>query len=171
VARGYEDTQYYPKDSPTIGKSAMRTVLAITVSQGWVIKTTDIKSAFLQGKEMEREVFLTPPKEVRTPGVIWKLKHCLYGLNDAAGQFYKSVVDCLKGIGCSQSSMDPALFYKHEKEKLIGVIACHVDDFLHSGTARFEESVMKKLRERFLAGKVEGSSFRYVGFNVDQNST
>ena len=95
VARGYEDEQYYPKDSPTIGKSAMRTVLAITANKNWEIQTTDIKSAFLQGKEMERDVYLTPPKEIRIPGVLWKLKHCLYGLNDAARQFYKSVVECL----------------------------------------------------------------------------
>ena len=169
VARGYEDEQHYPKDSPTIGKGAMRTVLAITASKGWEIKTTDIKSAFLQGKEMERVVHLSPPKEVRVLGILWRLKHCLYGLNDAARQFYRSVVECLKGTGCVQSTLDPALFYLLEREELIGIIACHVDDFLHSGTATFEKQVMNKLRGRFLAGKVEGSSFRYVGFDVRQD--
>ena len=33
-------------------------------------------------------------------GIIWKLKCCLYGLNDAARQFYQSVIDCLKNVGC-----------------------------------------------------------------------
>lgn len=53
-------------DSPTIGKSAMRIVLAITASREWEIKTTDIKSAFLQGKEMGKEVYIKPSKEAKT---------------------------------------------------------------------------------------------------------
>jgi hypothetical protein len=170
VARGYEDMQEYPKDSPTIGKSAVRVVLAITASKGWTIRTTDIRSAFLQGKQIERDVYLTPPKEAEVKkGVIWKLKHSLYGLNDAARQFYLSVAEQLLRTGCVQSTLDPALFFKFDKGQLIGIVACHVDDFLHAGTTLFEDSVMKSLRERFLAGKVEGVSFRYVGFNIRQD--
>ena len=119
---------------------------------------------------MEREVYLAPPKEIRVPGVIWKLKHCLYGLNDAARQFYRSVVECLTRLGCTQCTLDPALFFKLENGGLSGIIACHVDDFLHAGTEEFEQGVMDKLKERFLAGKVEGASFRYVGFDVRQDS-
>lgn len=171
VARGYEDYQSYPRDSPTISKCAMRTILAIVASQEWQIKTTDIKSAFLQGKEIDREVYITPPKEANvSKDTIWKLRHCLYGLNDAARQFYKSVVECLQDLGCKQSTLDPALFTMMENGELIGIIACHVDDFLHAGTATFDSKVMEKLTERFLAGKVEGACFQYVGFNVAQDS-
>ena len=107
---------------------------------------------------MDRDVYLIPPKEVRVEGILWKLKRCLYSLNDAARQFYRSVADCLKNVGCIQSALDPALFYKLENDELIGMIACHVDDFLHAGTTRFEMLVMSKIKERFLAGKVEGSA-------------
>ena len=145
-------------------------VLAITASKGWEIKTTDIKSAFLQGKEMDREVYLKPPKEAKTKdGFIWRLIHCLYGLNDAARQFYQSVVEFLKSVGCRQSSLDPALFFMLDKGELVGIVASHVDDFLHSGTDMFEKVVLDRLRERFLAGKVEGTAFRYVGFDVSQD--
>ena len=170
VARGYEDEQCYPKDSPTIGKSAMRMIMAISASKNWKIKTTDIKSAFLQGKEMDREVFLTPPREASTErGKLWKLKHCLYGLNDAARQFYHSVVEFLKSVNCIQSNLDPALFTMIHDGELIGLVACHVDDFLHAGTPAFDGLVMDKLRKRFLAGKVEGASFLYVGFSISQD--
>ena len=170
VARGYEDNQIFQKDSPTISKSALKTVMAITASKEWNIKTTDIKSAFLQGKEMERIVYLKPPKEANVKeGIIWKLKRCLYGLNDAARQFYQSVVDCLKNVGCKQSQLDPALFYMIDNGELIGIVASHVDDFLHSGTQVFEEKVMSKLRKRFVAGKIEENIFRYVGFDIIQD--
>ena len=40
------------------------------------------KSAFLQGKPIERDVYLNPPKEVHTKK-IWKLHTTVYGLGDA----------------------------------------------------------------------------------------
>ncbi len=60
VARGFEDEGSYRKDSPTVGKSAMRVLLTIAASNKWKVRTTDIKSAFLQGKNMDREVYITP---------------------------------------------------------------------------------------------------------------
>ena len=92
-----------PGDSPTVGKGAMRTVLAIAASMKWVIKTTDIKSAFLQGKELDREVYLRPPVESHTPSnIIWKLKHGLYCLKDGARQFFVSVKEELLKLGFKQ---------------------------------------------------------------------
>ena len=49
VARGYEDNQDKQKDSPTVGKSTKHIIMAIAAAEHWEIKTTDIKSAFLQG--------------------------------------------------------------------------------------------------------------------------
>ena len=61
VVRGFEEDFNLPKDSPTVGKGAMRTALAIASSTNGLVKTTDIKSAFLQGKELDREVYIRPP--------------------------------------------------------------------------------------------------------------
>ena len=53
------------------------------------ILTTGIKSAFLHGKEIGRDVYIKPPSESKTPkSFIWKLKHGLYGLKDGTRQFY-----------------------------------------------------------------------------------
>ena len=69
----------------------------------WTIKTTDIKSAFLQGVPILRDIFIQPPAESTTlPGMIWKLRRCLYGLNNAARQFYESAHTTLLKLGCSQ---------------------------------------------------------------------
>ena len=172
VARGYEDNQEIQKDSPTVGKSTMRIIMAISAAEHWEIKTTDIKSAFLQGQEIDKEVFLAPPKEAGcSAGVLWKLKRCLYGLNDAARQFYKSVEHFLIEKGCQQSSMDPALVFLMKDGTLQGIIASHVDDFVHCGTQNFENNVMTKLRQHFEAGKVEGGHLKKVGFDVIQSMT
>ena len=46
VVKGFEEDFILPKDSPTVGKGAMRMGLTIASSMKWMIKTTDIKSAF-----------------------------------------------------------------------------------------------------------------------------
>ena len=172
VVRGFEENDLeIPRDSPTVGKGAMRLFLSNAAIEGWTVKTTDIKSAFLQGKELDRDVYIRPPKESKAPKhVIWKLKHGLYGLKDGARQFYESVKEELINLGFIQCKLDPAVFYVHKDKKLIGMICCHVDDFLHAGANSFDR-LMKKLRERFSAGKVEEKAFKYIGFQVKQNES
>ena len=170
TARGFEEDILSAVDSPTIGKNCVRMVLALAVSQKWTIKTTDVKSAFLQGQPLEREVFLKPPKESDTgEGYIWKLRRCLYGLNDAARQFYLSLAEELRRLGCNRSAMDPSLFYKCKDGKLEGVLVSHIDDFLHAGTPSFDAEVMKKICQRFSAGSLLDGTFVYTGYQIHQN--
>ena len=44
-------------DSPTCGKEVLR------VSESWSLNSIEIKSAFLQRKEIIRQVYLKPPKD------------------------------------------------------------------------------------------------------------
>ena len=170
VARGFEEDVELNKDSPTVAKSTMRILLTIAALNTWTIQTTDIKSAFLQGKDIKRDVFIIPPKESDTPrGKLWKLKKTLYGLMDAARQFYDSVEEALLKLGMIQSKVDPALFYMREKGKLIGALVTHIDDFMHCGEDSFNDIVMAKLRRLFVAGKMEKGEFKYVGFDIRQN--
>ena len=144
-------------------------VLAIAASKGWTIRSTDIKSAFLQGEHLEREVFLTPPKESSTPqGHIWKLRRCLYGLNDAARQFYNSLSKELVQLGCVKCSLDPALFMVFHGSELAGVLVSHVDDFLHAGNSYFDDVIMTRLYDRFSAGSKESKTFVYTGYHISQ---
>ena len=167
VARGFEETDLTTGvDSPTIGKSAVRLVLCVAQSQKWTIKTTDIKSAFLQGQELKRVVYIKPPKEADTSS-IWKLKRCLYGLNDAARQFYMSLREELLKLGLQISSLDPSLFYLSKQGKLCGMLVSHIDDFLHCGDEDFNR-LIDKLCERFLAGNRQESVFKYVGYEIRQ---
>ena len=55
----------------------------IASSRHWTVKDADIKSAFLLGRELRRNVYVKPPKEcVTSEGKVWKLKHGLYGLKE-----------------------------------------------------------------------------------------
>ena len=56
VIRGYEEEEENRSDSPTCSKSNICMLLAIAVAKNWKINALDVKVAFLQGKQIEREV-------------------------------------------------------------------------------------------------------------------
>ena len=65
------------------------------------------------------------------------------------------------------SKFDPALFMWHDKNNnIIGLIALHVDDFLCNGENSFLESILRKLRKSFSAGKEEQKRFGFLGLSV-----
>ncbi|MCP3661064.1 MAG: hypothetical protein GY696_00990 [Gammaproteobacteria bacterium] len=86
TARRFQEEDEHPKESPTMQKYSLRTLLAIAAAKGWPIETVDIKSAFLQGSDLTRQVYVKPPKEVNQPDKLWLLIKCLYGLRDASCQ-------------------------------------------------------------------------------------
>ena len=72
-------------------------------------------------------------------------------------------------LDCVQSTFDPAMFMKYDSEsRLIGIIATHVDDFIHAGNEVFRSTVTKKLAEIFKMGKTEARKFKYVGYELEQ---
>jgi transposase InsO family protein len=169
VARGFEEDPIQ-SDSPTANKDTLRIFFAITSSMGWPCQCIDIKAAFLQGKEISREVYLKPPAEANAGRhVIWKLKKCVYGLNDASRNWYFSVREELLKNECVQSSIDPALFYWYHEDKLAGLFIMHVDDFLWSGTSAFKEKVVDRIRETYVSGKEAEDSFKYIGLEIEHH--
>jgi len=47
--------------------------------------------AFLQAKQLDRDVFFKPLKVIKKEGIIWKLKKPLYGLKYASRKFWLRV--------------------------------------------------------------------------------
>ena len=63
VARGYEEEYEVQSDSPTVDKASIRLIMMLCATNKWTVKTSDVKSAFLQGLELDRHVVMKPPKE------------------------------------------------------------------------------------------------------------
>ena len=175
VARGFEEINRddIPKDSPTCGTDSLRLVLAILAQRGWKTRTMDIKTAFLQGAEIERKIFVKPPPEAQCKDVIWQLRKCVYGLADASLSWYNRVKEVLEQCEVTVSKVDPAVFFwKDNKGCVKGVLACHVDDFLWGGSVEFEQKVINSIRSTFCVGKEEleeKGSFPYVGIELSKH--
>ena len=129
VARGFEEVGEIRNDSPTCMKESIPVALYVMVYKEWMCQSLDLKAAFLQGKTIDRNVFIKPPPEAGCKGYIWKLRTCVYDLVDASRIWYLRIKEDLLNLGMSISKYDPALFFWHCNEQLQGVLAVHVNDF------------------------------------------
>lgn len=168
VARGFEelDVSELQKDSPTCASESLRLLVAVICQNQWTLNSMDIKSAFLQGTEISRDIYIRPPPEAASEGKLWKLKKCVYGLADASLYWYKRVKETVLKAGGFMSKVDPAVFYWLDQDcAVMGVLGCHVDDFMWGGTPHFSSTVVPHLKSVFQVGREEHDHFCYVGID------
>ena len=170
VARGFEeDSEQLKKDSPTCTRESLRLLFLTASLMKWEINTLDITAAFLQGNDIQRELYLQPPRDACPKGYLWKLKRCIYGLTDAPRAWYDKVKETLCMLGAKVSRYDSSLFLFHEKQGVLsGIMAVHVDDFAYCGNSTFHQTVIEEIKKRFSISKVESGIFNYVGLQVAQ---
>ena len=170
TARGFQEEDEHPKESPTMQKYSLRTLLAIAAAKGWPIETVDVKSAFLQGSDLTRQVYVKPPKEVNQPDKLWLLIKCLYGLRDASRQWYNKVQGVLENLGFEKCTYDSGLFFLMIDGNLEALVGLHVDDFLNAGGQIFHSKILPQILSTFKVGKSECGNFMYTGFQLNQDS-
>lgn len=173
VARGFEEAPLKSTEtkSPTCRKESLRLLFSIAASKDWPLKSVDIASAFLQGKPIERTVYVLPPKEFYKPGVVWKLHKCVYGLSDAARMWYTNVREQTDKAGLTKSLYDDALFFSFDDGILSGMMTVHVDDFVFAGTELFQAKIKEHLLDGFEIKSEESTVFDYLGLEVSQDLT
>ena len=167
VVRGYEEEEKCRTDSPTCCKDSIRLLLGLAVAKDWLVQSLDVKAAFLQGKKIERELFVTPPKEFKKANIIWKLNKVVYGLCDASRNWYLRVWQVLTNLGMMPLKCDKAVFVWRTSE-IEGAILMHVDDMLYFGSQKFLHSVIEPFKSNFKISRLDSKAFKYVGINISQ---
>ena len=111
--------------------------VSVIAQKKWKLNSIDIKTAFLQGENIDRELYVLPPKEANTDK-IWLLKKCTYRFVDTSRQWYGTVKQALLSLGFKMSKADthPYFFYQNNNE-LEGIITIHVDDFSSAENQNF----------------------------------
>ena len=138
-ARGFEEVKDFPTDSPCCSRIGIQTVYSNTSNQ-WEIKSIDVKTTFLQGEQIERTVYLRPPKKANTLS-IWKLQKYVYCLADAIRYWYLHVREELVRLRAKLSCIDPGIFYWQDDSGLIGIFVYHMNDVIWGGNEYFKTNV------------------------------
>ena len=118
--------------------------------------TFDCKTAFLTGKEHDREIYCRPPKE-GLPGVaegsLLKLVKGAYGLREAPRLWYLKAREVLLEAGFEELQTAKACFVLHDRSGKtpinVGMLVLHVDDACFAGEGPlFEQSTEVNKVER-----------------------
>ena len=142
-------------------------MITVAVSHKWRLKSLDVKAAFLQGNEIQRDVYIKLPIEADTTE-IWKLHKCVYGLGEASRLWYMRLKEELHSFGVTESKFDAAIFFCNVEDQRNGMIAAHVNDVLWADTPQFENNVIEKFKTAFLISKQCCDNFIYVGLSLVQ---
>ena len=147
---------YWPRSSKKITlisdhhKESMCLVLHIIASSKWLCWSIDIKSPFLQNKNIE--LFTKPPKEADCQDTtLWKLNTTIYRLNDASRIWY------------------PAVFIWHNNSKVNGLLCTHVDNFFFGETELVLNKVINPITCVFTIGSGHCAALKYLGLNIIQS--
>ena len=137
VARGFEEEMAeWEKDASTCNAETLKFCLTVIKLKKCICYTLNVKTAYLQGDKIQREVYLKPPNERNWSG-LWKLKKTVYGLKDATKAWYSKVVKVVEELGGERSRLEPNVFFWKKETKLNGILCLHADDFCYGGTKSF----------------------------------
>ena len=170
VARRFQEQDSKLCDSPTVLRESNKLFTAVAANERFSVLSIDIRAAFLQSKELKRDVYVIPPRDIAKDGYLWKLKKPLYGLSDASRRFWLRVKEVFEREGLKTLSGDEAFYYKNVDGNLHGMVITHVDDFQIAGTDNFVDSLLMKLSSTLTVSKVERSTFRFTGIDVEKVS-
>ena len=166
VARGFQENIPPQSDSPTVLRESNKLFSAVAANQDFKLVSVDIRAAFLQSKELTRDVFVMPPKDINVSGKLWKLRKPLYGLNDASRRFWLRVKEVFKEENMRTLPGDEAFYFQNIGGLLHGMIITHVDDFQIAGNSQFIDRILRKLESKLTVSKIEKDKYRFTGIDV-----
>jgi Reverse transcriptase (RNA-dependent DNA polymerase)/gag-polypeptide of LTR copia-type len=121
---GVDFQDYY---SPVVNDAVFRIVIILQILWNLTSVIIDVETAFLHG-ELNESIYMLPPKGTNiTNNQCVHLDKALYGLVQAARQFYIKFANVLKDLQFNVSYADPCLFYRDDKHGKI-ILVIHIDD-------------------------------------------
>ena len=111
------------KSTPVVNEVTVRVMLTLAVMMGWCMKLLDVQGAFLNGRFQHDEVlYVNVPQgfeEYYPKNVLFKLVRTIYGLKQAAMQFWREMRQAFEHMEYDRSTADPCLYYKWVNKKLM----------------------------------------------------
>ena len=123
------------------------------ILEGLDAKVIDIDNAFLNG-DLDHELFMKMPQGYKEciqdyeDGKALKLDKAIYGLVQAARQFWKKLTSKLKESGFKPSIVDPCLI-QCNNDRGLSILIMYIDDLLIIGKPKMNENTINDLKQYF----------------------
>ena len=153
VAKGFkqiEGIEYSDTFAPTNKHETFKILLALSAIKNFFLKQLDVKEAYLHPK-IDEEVYLEQPKgfeklDSNSNKLVCKLTKSIYGLKQAAKNWYRELSNFLIQQGFERSKHDYCLFLKNKENDKLYVLTW-VDDLVIAGNSQIEINKLKRSLE------------------------
>lgn len=155
--------------APVIRRATLLAMLALTVSRGLLAWQLDVETAFLNGPITEA-IYVRQPKgfERGDPRQACRLRKAVYGLKQAARQWYLELAKLMGRMGMVQSKADPCLFIKDVEGERVYLVV-YVDDLLLMARKQEHLDDMKRDIMNVFASRDIGPPTYFLGLHVDHD--
>ena len=161
-----------PRDSPTLSAASEALIMQWVASHKYRLISGDIKTAFLSGDEDMRNIFISPPDDVRQMlnldhETVLLLRKAVYGLVNAPKKWWDRLKTSLIKHGFTSCALDPCAFVLRKSGQIHGVLGVHVDYVIGGGNETFDR-IMTTVRKEFDCGAWDVGNFRFKGRQISQ---
>jgi len=166
VACGYTQipgVDFTDSFAPVITDVSWRILIVVMLVWNLDAMIIDVETAFLLG-DLDEEIYMMC-RQVHADDEVLFLQHSIYGLVQAARQYYKKFISVLKKLGFKGGYPDPCLMTRHSKNGVV-FIAIWVDDSLLVGNKNAIEETINDLKKEGFTLKVEGSLHDYLSCEI-----
>ena len=160
--------------SPTIGMTAMRTLIALMCREGFDVRSYDLSGAFL-GTDLAREVYVKLPEEAgRYAGKIVRCVKALYGLITSSRDFVHSLSERIlsfeyNGAKFRKLDTDHCIYVFQDGSGNEVILSHYVDDIIcGANNPEVRSALFKHLNEQWKITD-EGVLTRFVGLNFERS--
>lgn len=186
VAKGYSQIHGVDYDeiyAPVVQYPTLRFLLAHVALNDMEMKQVDVKTAFLHGN-LDEDIYMDVPKlpqevidelKEKAPsllfrtGHVWKLKKSIYGLKQAAKQWYVRLKDVLEGCKLKPSTSDPCLFKMDGPKNERAYVLVYVDDIIiASACGSMCASIVEMLGNVFTLSAMDDAHF-FLGMKIERD--
>ena len=176
AARGFKQKDGLNYDStdvsaPVICEISMRVCMILCIMGSWLAWIVDVEGAFLQGSFQNGEkIFMKVPEGFQKwyPSYVrLRLLRTIYGLIQAAMQFWREARQAMDAMDMEYNKADPCCFYKWTNGKLC-VMLLWVDDFNIMGPREVVMRFKEQLKGLFEMKDV-GEMTDYVGCKIERS--
>jgi len=170
VARGFSQMHgidYEDTFAPTVKFDTLRIFMALTALENLECHQVDVNNAFTESF-LKEEIYMSPPAGVTiAPGRVLRVLRSLYGLKQAARDWYESCVKELKKLGFHQCPADPCLLLMHSDRSLM--LLLYVDDISISGRSLADIDWFKNAFGSIFKVKDLGEMKKILGIRITRN--